>query len=56
MQNPDLEQVRQELNDLVSTRSLAPLGAVDELRYKDLCQMERLLLEQQRHTHSVTGE
>jgi hypothetical protein len=41
----DLEAVRRELGTLVWARSLNRLRPIDKERYRELCEMERVLLE-----------
>jgi hypothetical protein len=41
----ELEQVRQELDELAALRSRGALRPVDHLRYLDLCERERVLLK-----------
>jgi hypothetical protein len=41
----ELTRVRHELDNLASARALDDLSTADELRYGELCQAERLLLQ-----------
>jgi hypothetical protein len=44
-QDPDMGLIQHQLNVLVSARAMVGLSAEDELRYRELCELERSLLE-----------
>ena len=51
----ELDFVRHQLEGLATMRSLCSLSAENELRYRDLCDMESTLLEVRRMGNWLVG-